>query len=287
MSLRNSCLSLIVTARAISATSFQSVPTLYSKTTSSEKLVTLLLLASGLLIHEIGHASAAVRYGCKKIELGAGIYICFLVFYAELSEAWKLSRTKRAVIDSAGMYFQAIYTSILSIVYFTYPSPILFYATTVLNFSLILNLNPFLRLDGYWLASDLLGIANLRSESKKIVVEFFSKAFKIRNTNLQRSVYHSRSEIYLWIYACSTSLFTVFFTYFLANKIFDGFFSNLLNIITNGFKIQESSTLDWVVNTFFLLWNILFAYFVLYFFTNLALKSASFAKNVLTRNKVN
>jgi len=59
-----------------------------------------------LLLHELGHATAAYHYGCRQVEIGFGWYLFFGVFYAELSEIWRLTRKQRAVVDGGGMYFQ-------------------------------------------------------------------------------------------------------------------------------------------------------------------------------------
>lgn len=134
---------------------------------AEQVLMGLLLVLGGLFAHEFGHAAAAYRQGCRNVEIGFGWYICFVVFYADLSEAWRLSRKQRVIIDCGGMYFQTIYTACLIGFYCLVPSPAIFYAILLMNFALIWNLNPFLRLDGYWLASDMLGIPNLREEASQ------------------------------------------------------------------------------------------------------------------------
>lgn len=135
----------------------------------------LCILTAGLFLHEFGHAAAARRYGCSKVTIGVGWYICFVVFYADLSETWRLSRLQRCVVDSGGMYFQATFVALLALVDFVAPSAAVHYAAVVLNVSLLWNLNPFFRMDGYWLASDMLGVANLRSEAGLVLKELAAK----------------------------------------------------------------------------------------------------------------
>ena len=38
-----------------------------------------------------------------------------------------------------------------------------------------MTLNPFFKFDGYWLASDILGVPNLRARSKEVIAYFFRK----------------------------------------------------------------------------------------------------------------
>jgi putative peptide zinc metalloprotease protein len=68
----------------------------------------MLLSLLGAFIHETGHASALVAYGCRQTEIGFGIYFYFPVLYTDVSEAWKLSRQQRAMIDMAGVYIQTV-----------------------------------------------------------------------------------------------------------------------------------------------------------------------------------
>ena len=46
-----------------------------------------LLSSLGALVHELGHATASVRYGCRKIEIGWGLYWYMTVLYTDRSEA--------------------------------------------------------------------------------------------------------------------------------------------------------------------------------------------------------
>lgn len=168
----------------------------------------LLLVFGGLLAHEFGHAAAAWRQGCRQVEIGIGWYICFVVFYADLSEAWKLSRKQRVIIDCGGMYFQTIYTAILIILYGLAPSPAIFYAVLLMNFALLWNLNPFLRLDGYWMASDLLGVANLREEASRAISGLMRRW---SGKELRARAFHGRLDAKvatrLLVYAALSNLF--------------------------------------------------------------------------------
>jgi putative peptide zinc metalloprotease protein len=133
--------------------------------TASDVLAIMLLMSLGSLFHEFGHAAAGYRYGCRKIQIGCGIYLYFNVLYADLSEAWRLPRVQRAIVDAGGMYFQALFLVGIAAAYAGTGSETLLYCFLFTNLALAMNLNPVLRLDGYWLVSDLSGIANLRGHS--------------------------------------------------------------------------------------------------------------------------
>lgn len=186
--------------------------------TALEQIQILAIVALGLFFHELGHAAAAFKYGCKKVELGIGWYICFLVFYAELSEAWKLSRKKRVIIDAAGMYFQTIFTGLLIFLYMYEDSNVIFYAVTMLNISFIWNLNPFFRMDGYWIASDILGISNLRDSANKELRRIIVKTFT-DTPPPDKSKLTAKSKSFLLIYTLLSNTFFVYMIYFISQQL--------------------------------------------------------------------
>jgi len=130
----------------------------------------LWMLASALA-HELGHAAACRRFGTSHGDLGFGLYVVFPVLYMEVDETWKLSRGQRAVVDAGGLYFQVLFGLALLAAAQAVPS----LATPALGclgligVALFTNLNPFFRFDGYWLASDLLGVPNLRQRSQRVM----------------------------------------------------------------------------------------------------------------------
>jgi putative peptide zinc metalloprotease protein len=123
----------------------------------------------GSMLHEFGHAGAAARYGCRRLEIGWGMYLHIPVFYTDLSEAWRLSRTQRALIDMGGIYFQAIYGVVLLAAFLGTGSPVYKYAFFFNGLHMAGSMNPVLRMDGYWLISDLFGISNLRQQSARLL----------------------------------------------------------------------------------------------------------------------
>ena len=96
-------------------------------------------------------------------EIGAGIYWVFPVLYTDVSGAWQLRREARTTIDIAGLYFQMITTSVLIVSDRWYPWPAAEAAIFTIILSFIPNLNPFIRMDGYWLLCDFTGVCNLQS----------------------------------------------------------------------------------------------------------------------------
>ncbi len=136
--------------------------------TGADVVLVLLLMNVGTLLHELGHATAAVRYGCRGTTIGWGLYLHMTVLYTDVSETWRLPRLKRAVVDLGGMYFQSLFLVSLLGLYLATDSAIPLFAFLLTDFTIANALNPFLRLDGYWLMSDLFGIVNLRAQSARL-----------------------------------------------------------------------------------------------------------------------
>ena len=145
--------------------------------TGSTFSIVMLLSLIGAFIHETGHASALVSNGCKQTEIGFGMYIYYPVLYTDVSEAWKLPRQQRALIDIGGVYFQSVFQLLLLGLYLTNGSVMLLYFFLFNDFIMFRTMNPFLRMDGYWLVADLFGIFNLRQQSTNLIKHYVLKLF--------------------------------------------------------------------------------------------------------------
>ena len=119
------------------------------------------LTMMGVVVHELGHLSACARFGARHGGIGIGLYWCMPVLYAEVSGAWMLPRLQRAAVDAGGVYFQCAYLVALGLAYLASDAVPFLEAMTWTHFLMLHTLNPVLKYDGYWLLTDLGGIANL------------------------------------------------------------------------------------------------------------------------------
>lgn len=107
-----------------------------------------------ILLHELGHATAAYRFGIEPQEIGFGLYFIFPVFYTNVTCIWSLSVRERIVVNLAGIYFQLIANLPLLLLFYTgICNTVSFVLITANTIGLLSALNPFLRYDGYWLFS--------------------------------------------------------------------------------------------------------------------------------------
>jgi putative peptide zinc metalloprotease protein len=233
--------------------------------TSSEQIMTIGLVGFGLLCHEFGHAVAAYKSGCRKVEIGVGWYVIFFVFYAELSESWRLKRKERLLIDCGGIYFQLIFTALLIAIVFKNDSPIILNAILMLNISFLWNLNPFFRMDGYWIVSDLLSVENLRNKCSKEFEMFFysviNYCFRF-DDNLRHSFNYK-----VLIYYCLANAFFFFMVYSISNSFFSYYATEVVNMIST-FSFSQLLALplmDAIVLVFGDLFKVFFVVFVFVF----------------------
>jgi putative peptide zinc metalloprotease protein len=136
----------------------------FNRLNAGSILVLMLLSTLGTFCHEFGHATAAAHYGCRRITIGWGLYLIYTVLWTNVSEAWKLPRRQRAIVDIGGVYFESLFMLALVALYVYTGNAIYLFAFMFTDFSIATTFNPFLRMDGYWLMSDLFGIVNLRKQ---------------------------------------------------------------------------------------------------------------------------
>ena len=122
-------------------------------------------------VHEAGHAITAKYYGCRVPTMGIAFLFLFPVPYTDTSDAWKLTRRRqRLVIDGGGVTAEILLAVIASYLWIVLPdgplkSVAFIISSTTWILSLGLNLNPFLKFDGYYLLSDALDVPNMQGQS--------------------------------------------------------------------------------------------------------------------------
>ncbi len=184
-------------------------------------LFLMLLSTLGTLCHEFGHASAAAHYGCRRMTIGWGLYIIYTVLWTNVSEAWRLPRRQRALIDIGGVYFEWLFQLLMIVLYLKTGNLVFLFAVVMIDVNIVMTLNPFLRMDGYWLMSDLFGIVNLRQQQTAWVEELISKLFGGRAPTVRSSL-SNRAKWTLGIYTVTGAVFlayllTVIFKFVILN----------------------------------------------------------------------
>lgn len=119
-------------------------------------------------LHELGHGFSAYRAGCRVPSMGLAVLVLAPMLYTDVTDAWRLKqRSGRLLIDCAGILVElciAVYALLLWNFLPDGPLQSLAFSlcTVSLFMSLMLNLSPLMRFDGYFILSDLWGIENLQ-----------------------------------------------------------------------------------------------------------------------------
>lgn len=141
-------------------------------------------------VHELGHATAAKAMGGRSSEIGVILIALILpIPYCDASSAHRFPETwRRVLVGAAGMMVETFFAAIAAIVWASTDAGTintLAYNTIIISgiSTIIFNLNPLLRYDGYYILTDLAGSPNLAQRAKefwKYVAE--RKAFNVRTT---------------------------------------------------------------------------------------------------------
>lgn len=119
-------------------------------------------------IHELGHAYCCKYHGLHVPVMGIAFMVFWPFLYTDTGESWKLtSRAKRLQIVISGMAAEGTLAVFSTLAWTILPPGVLrntafFLATTSWIMTLLINISPFMRWDGYYLLSDLTGIKNLQ-----------------------------------------------------------------------------------------------------------------------------
>lgn len=130
------------------------------------------------VIHESSHALAAMRFKCPVREIGISIIFLYPRLFTNTTDSWKLPRQQRLLIDAAGLIGEIIFGGIAALCW-CYMAPgiaksTMFYIFAVSTMStLLVNGNPLIRFDGYYILCDLLNIENLMQRSTEFIKQFW------------------------------------------------------------------------------------------------------------------
>ena len=123
------------------------------------------------MLHELGHGYQAKRFGCRVPSMGVAFLVMFPVLFTDTTESWRLnSRRQRLMIGAGGILVELSLALMATLLWSFLPdgparSAAFLVATVTWVTTLAINLNPFMRFDGYYLLTDFLGMQNLQQRA--------------------------------------------------------------------------------------------------------------------------
>lgn len=122
-------------------------------------------------LHELGHALAAKSFGCRVPTMGIALVVMTPMLYTDTNEAWKLkSRRERLVVAAAGIATELVLAIWATLAWSLLDDGIARQTAFVLSSTLwmstlVVNLSPMTRFDGYYVLSDWLNLPNLHARA--------------------------------------------------------------------------------------------------------------------------
>nr|WP_143548331.1 HlyD family efflux transporter periplasmic adaptor subunit [Rhodopirellula sp. SM50] len=135
----------------------------------------LVLLATWLglkLIHEAGHALACRRFGGHVRESGVVLILLAPMPYVDVTSGWKIDgKWQRVMISAAGMYAEIFCAAIAALVWTSSFDPLvrqhaMNVIVTASVMTLLVNANPLMRFDGYYMMIDAFELPNLATHGR-------------------------------------------------------------------------------------------------------------------------
>lgn len=182
-----------------------------------------LTLGIAKVIHEFGHGLACKHYGGECHEMGLMLLVFSPCLYCDVTDAWMLkSKWQRIAIAAAGMYVEVFLSAIaLSVWWWTQPGLVhhlalnIFFVTSLTT--VIFNINPLMRYDGYYMLADWLEIPNLRPQAEKHVRNWIGQTvfgiepafdpFAPQGRQIGFLIYAVLATVYRWVILASILIF--------------------------------------------------------------------------------
>jgi putative peptide zinc metalloprotease protein len=135
--------------------------------------VLVLMLLGGVVVatafHEIGHATGLRYGGGRPGVMGVGVYIVWPAFYTDITDSYRLDKKGRLRTDLGGMYFNSIFALSVGGLYAITGFEALLLLVVIQTFTIIQQSLPLLRLDGYYIVSDLTGVPDILGRIRPIL----------------------------------------------------------------------------------------------------------------------
>jgi putative peptide zinc metalloprotease protein len=128
------------------------------------------LVVLSLAFHECGHAAACRYGGARPGRIGIGLYLIWPVFYTDVTDSYRLGRGGRLRTDLGGVYFNVLFGLAFAGAYLATGFEPLILVVVGQQMLLIDQFVPWVRLDGYHIVSDLIGVSDLFARIKPVLL---------------------------------------------------------------------------------------------------------------------
>ncbi len=134
------------------------------------------------IVHESSHMLAAIHFGCRVRAVGVSFIVFYPRMFSDTTDSWRLPRRQRLLIDAAGILGELLLGGLAALLWIYLPpgtmKSTMFYIFAVSSLSsLLVNGNPLIRYDGYYILCDLVNVENLMTRSIEYVKQWWRYFF--------------------------------------------------------------------------------------------------------------
>jgi putative peptide zinc metalloprotease protein len=152
----------------------------------ADLLLVLALSVASAVFHECGHAAGCRYGGARPGRIGVGIYLVWPSFFTDVTDSYRLSRAGRLRTDLGGVYFNLVFMLGLAGCYAVTANQVLLLTIAITHLEMLEQLLPFVRFDGYFILSDLIGVPDLFARIAPVLGTAFSRGRHTRAAALRR-----------------------------------------------------------------------------------------------------
>jgi putative peptide zinc metalloprotease protein len=170
-------------------------------------LVLLLANYTMVFFHESGHALTCKHYGRDILKGGMMFYYGSPAFFVDTTDIWMAPKKARIATSCAGPAADLLVGGLLVIVIALFPgipvAAVLFQVAAMAYLGVLMNLSPFMELDGYFILMDWLELPLLRKKSLAFVRK------RLAPKLLKEHTPFSREERIFAVYGLLTGTYTL------------------------------------------------------------------------------
>ncbi|MCP4213368.1 MAG: M50 family metallopeptidase, partial [bacterium] len=195
----------------------------WEQVSNGEVLILFIPLFFVFILHEFSHGLTTKHYGGEIREMGFMLFYLRPAFYVDITDSYKFKKRERIAVYFAGLYFQLVLNGLILLGLQLAGFPLhktgrLLWGFAAFNMLMIvMNLLPFIKLDGYWILTVILGIDNLRTKSFNACKRFvFETLLGIEEkASVNGDVPTLKEKLTYYIFGVTAISFTFFFVIYL------------------------------------------------------------------------
>ncbi|MCL2742828.1 MAG: hypothetical protein FWE67_03155 [Planctomycetaceae bacterium] len=199
------------------------LPEFYTFFSPVNILLMSVTLGATKILHEFGHGVTAKYFKGECHKMGLMFLVLTPCLYVDVSDSWLLpNKWHRMAIGAGGVFVELVLASICTY-FWWYSEPGLLnnLALNVMFVSsvstIMFNMNPLLRFDGYYILADYMEIPNMRIKATKILAEKCSQwflglekqedPFLPKSNQIAFALFSVASFCYRWVILASILMF--------------------------------------------------------------------------------